>query len=116
MDELLKLTLLYDFYGELLTEKQKQVYEFHYQNDMSFSEIGAELSTSRQAVRDLLKRTEKILFGYEEKLHLVERFAQQQKAIRKMKVILDEIKIHDDNPQVESAILAMKEIADDILS
>lgn len=61
MDEILHLTLLYDFYGELLTEKQKQVFDLHYQDDLSLSEIGEELSISRQAVRDQLKRTEKIL-------------------------------------------------------
>ena len=66
MDDILQLTLLYDFYGELLTEKQKQVYELHYQNDLSLTEIGEELSISRQAVRDQLKRTEKILLDYEE--------------------------------------------------
>lgn len=52
MDEILHLTLLYDFYGELLTEKQKQVFDLHYQDDLSLSEIGEELSISRQAVRD----------------------------------------------------------------
>ena len=67
MDDILQLTLLYDFYGELLTEKQKQVYELHYQNDLSLTEIG-------EAVRDQLKRTEKILLDYEEKLQLVSRF------------------------------------------
>ena len=74
MDDILQLTLLYDFYGELLTEKQKQVYELHYQNDLSLTEIGEELSISRQAVRDQLKRTEKIPLDYEEKLQLVSRF------------------------------------------
>ena len=79
MDDILQLTLLYDFYGELLTEKQKQVYELHYQNDLSLTEIGEELSISRQAVRDQLKRTEKILQDYEEKLQLVSRFQAQKK-------------------------------------
>ena len=72
--DILKTTLLYDFYGELLTEKQKEIYELFYQNDMSLSEIAAELDISRQAVRDQLKRTEKILSEYEEKLMLVEKF------------------------------------------
>ena len=84
MDDILQLTLLYDFYGELLTEKQKQVYELHYQNDLSLTEIGEELSISRQAVRDQLKRTEKILLDYEEKLQLVSRFQAQKKAVQDM--------------------------------
>ena len=82
MDDILQLTLLYDFYGELLTEKQKQVYELHYQNDLSLTEIGEELSISRQAVRDQLKRTEKILLDYEEKLQLVSRFQARKRKIR----------------------------------
>ena len=59
MKEILQLTLLYDFYGELLTEKQKLVYEMYYQNDLSLSEIEKELSISRQAVRDQLKERKK---------------------------------------------------------
>ena len=89
MDDILQLTLLYDFYGELLTEKQKQVYELHYQNDLSLTEIGEELSISRQAVRDQLKRTEKILLDYEEKLQLVSRFQAQKKAVQEMKHIME---------------------------
>lgn len=116
MDEILKLTLLYDFYGELLTEKQKQVFEMHYQNDLSLSEIGEELSISRQAVRDQLKRTEKILIGYEEKLHLVERFQEHQRAVRKMKSILDEIGTGQITKEMTEAITTMKHIADAILS
>ena len=81
MDEILHLTLLYDFYGELLTEKQKQVFDLHYQDDLSLSEIGEELSISRQAVRDQLKRTEKILMDYEQKLGLVDKFQQSREAI-----------------------------------
>ncbi len=116
MDEILRLTLLYDFYGELLTEKQKLVFEMHYQNDLSLSEIGEELSISRQAVRDQLKRTEKILIEYEEKLRLVERFQQQQRAVLKMKNILDEIGTGQISKETTEAIVTMKQIADAILS
>ncbi|MFV0314322.1 MAG: YlxM family DNA-binding protein [Anaerotignum sp.] len=116
MMEILMLTLLYDFYGELLTEKQKQVFELHYQNDLSLSEIGEELAISRQAVRDQLKRTEKILIGYEEKLRLVERFQQQQKAVREIKSVLDQIGMGEINKETTQAITTMKQIADAILS
>lgn len=116
MMEILMLTLLYDFYGELLTEKQKQVFELHYQNDLSLSEIGEELAISRQAVRDQLKRTEKILIGYEEKLRLVERFQQQQKAVREIKSVLDQIGMGEINKETIQAITTMKQIADAILS
>ena len=116
MDDILQLTLLYDFYGELLTEKQKQVYELHYQNDLSLTEIGEDLSISRQAVRDQLKRTEKILLDYEEKLQLVSRFQAQKKAVQEMKRIMEGLEKKSPDASVVKAIAKMKKIADDILS
>lgn len=116
MDDILQLTLLYDFYGELLTEKQKQVYEMHYQNDLSLTEIGEELSISRQAVRDQLKRTEKILQGYEEKLQLISRFQVQKRAVQEMKQIMEGLEKKTPDVAVIKAISKMKKIADDILS
>ena len=110
MDDILQLTLLYDFYGELLTEKQKQVY------DLSLTEIGEELSISRQAVRDQLKRTEKILLDYEEKLQLVSRFQAQKKAVQEMKHIMEGLEKKNPDASVVKAIAKMKKIADDILS
>ena len=71
MDEILYLSLLYDFYGELLTELQRTVFSMHRFEDMSLTEIGERLGTSKQAVSDLLRRTEKKLAGYEDKLALV---------------------------------------------
>ncbi len=116
MDDILQLTLLYDFYGELLTEKQKQVYEMHYQNDLSLTEIGEELSISRQAVRDQLKRTERILWGYEEKLQLVARFQAQKKAVKRMQRILEQLEEKKHDEAVRKAVADMKKIADEILS
>ena len=74
MEEILRQTLLYDFYGELLTEHQKQVYEDVVLNDYSLSEVAQSLSISRQGVNDMVKRSTRLLNEYEEKLHLVERF------------------------------------------
>lgn len=116
MDEILHLTLLYDFYGELLTEKQKQAFELHYQDDLSLSEIGTELSISRQAVRDQLKRTEHILLGYEEKLGLVKRFQEQKKAVQKMREIMEDMETDSLTPQRKQQMEDMKQIAQAILS
>lgn len=116
MDDILQLTLLYDFYGELLTEKQKQVYEMHYQNDLSLTEIGEELSISRQAVRDQLKRTERILQGYEEKLQLISRFQAQKKAVQEMKHIMEGMEKKNPDAAMIKAISKMKKIAEEILS
>lgn len=74
MEEILKQALLYDFYGELLTEHQKRVYEDVVLNDYSLSEVAENLGISRQGVHDMVKRCGKLLGGYEEKLHLVEKF------------------------------------------
>ena len=116
MDEILHLTLLYDFYGELLTEKQKQVFDLHYQDDLSLSEIGEELSISRQAVRDQLKRTEKILMDYEQKLGLVARFQAQKKSVREMLDILQEMETDGLSEKRIHQLEKMKQIAEAILS
>lgn len=116
MDEILHLTLLYDFYGELLTEKQKQVFDLHYQDDLSLSEIGEELSISRQAVRDQLKRTEKILMVYEQKLGLVARFQAQKKSVREMLDILQEMETDGLSEKRIRQLEKMKQIAEAILS
>jgi len=81
MEKIFEQALLYDFYGDLLTEHQKQVYEAAVFNDMSLGEIAAEQGISRQGVHDLIKRCDKILSEYEEKLHLAERFAMAKKKI-----------------------------------
>lgn len=74
MDEILEKTLLYDFYGELLTERQQQIYESVVLNDCSISEVAEDLGISRQGVHDMIKRSSKTLEEYEGKLHLVEKF------------------------------------------
>lgn len=84
MDKILEQTLLYDFYGELLTEHQKEIYEDVVLNDYSFTEIAQERGISRQGVHDLIKRCNKILQDYEEKLHLVEKFLNIKAQIEEM--------------------------------
>src|SRR5574344_1094277 len=73
--------MLYDFYGELLTDHQKKIYEDVVFNDMSLTEIAQEEGITRQGVHDLIKRCDKILNSYEDKLHLVEKFTKTKKDI-----------------------------------
>lgn len=89
MEKIAQQGFLYDFYGELLTEHQKQVYEDVVLNDMSLSEIAQEFGISRQGVHDLIKRCDKILRGYEEKLHLVERFLRSRERIARICELTD---------------------------
>ena len=81
MEKIVEQTLLYDFYGELLTAHQRQIYEDVVFNDLSLSEVAEERGISRQGVHDMIKRCGKQLADYEDKLHLVEKFlATRQKA------------------------------------
>jgi len=74
MEKIVEQGLLYDFYGELLTEHQRQIYEGIVYDNLSLGEIAQEEGISRQAVHDIVKRCDKILQGYEEKLKLVAKF------------------------------------------
>lgn len=76
MNQVLKQSLLYDFYGELLTQHQRSVYEEVVQNDLSCSEAAEMFGISRQGIHELVKRCNHILDEYESRLHLVERFLQ----------------------------------------
>lgn len=89
MDEILEQALLYDFYGELLTEHQKEIYEQFVLEDLSLSEIAQDAGISRQGVHDLVKRCNKILENYEAKLHLVERFLKIKEKVHQMNELLD---------------------------
>ena len=74
MEHVVWQTLLYDFYGELLTEHRRRVYEVVVLDDISYSEAAETLGVSRQGVHDLVKRCNAILEEYERKLQLVKRF------------------------------------------
>ena len=90
MNGLLEQALLYDFYGELLTNHQKEIYEQFVLDDLSLSEIAESAGISRQGVHDLVKRCNKILEGYESKLHLVEKFLSVKAKVQKMNELLEE--------------------------
>ena len=77
MEKFVEQTLLYDFYGELLTERQQQIYESVVLEDYSLSEVAEELGISRQGVHDMIKRCNHTLEEYEGKLHLVEKFIRR---------------------------------------
>ncbi len=84
MEKIIERNILYDFYGELLTEHQRKIYEDAVYGDLSLSELSDDYGISRQGIHDLLKRCDKILLSYEDKLHLIDKF-------RKLSSIADEI-------------------------
>ena len=84
IDDITKQSLLYDFYGELLTKRQREVMELYHGENLSLAEIAEEFEISRQAVHDALRNGQKALDGYEEKLGLVQRFLRTENAIEKI--------------------------------
>ena len=95
MEQFLQQTLLYDFYGELLTEHQRKVYEEVVLNDLSYSEAAEMFGVSRQGVHELVKRCNKILSEYESKLHLVERFVQIRETVKQIQKMASQIDFID---------------------
>jgi predicted DNA-binding protein YlxM (UPF0122 family) len=75
-----RMALLSDFYGDLLTERQQEVIRFYYEQDLSLGEIAEHLNITRQAVHDILKRAERALEHYEEKLRLLDSFLKEKGA------------------------------------
>ncbi len=90
MDRIMEKALLYDFYGEFLTEHQRLIYEDYVFNDLSLGEIAENTGISRQGVHDLVKRCDRQLNEYEEKLHLVDKFAQTKEQIARLQQLFRE--------------------------
>lgn len=84
MEEKIEQAYLYDFYGELLNERQRKIYEDFVFNDLSLGEIADEEGISRQGVHDMIKRCTKALEEYERKLHLVEKFLFAKKQVEEI--------------------------------
>ena len=84
VDKILEQSLLFDFYGELLTDHQKDIYERFVADDLSLGEIAEEAGISRQGVHDLIKRCNQTLRGYEEKLHLISKFETTRRMVEEI--------------------------------
>ena len=93
LDNLAKENLLYDFYGGLLTDKQREVMELYHEENYSIVEIAGELGVSKQAVHDNLKKTERILSDYEDKLGLVSKFVARSNALRTVRADVESLKV-----------------------
>lgn len=101
MERIVEQSLLYDFYGDLLTEHQKDIYEGYVLENLSLAELAESSGISRQGVHDLIKRVENMLEGYEEKLHLVAKFLHIKEEVQKI--------------QASESLNEAQEIAEEIL-
>ncbi len=91
MDNITKLNLLFDYYGDFLTKKQKNIFEQYYLNDLSLGEIAENAGITRQGVHDVLRRSQETLVNFEEKLGMVKKHIQQRKEIEEILALLKEI-------------------------
>lgn len=111
----MNVAYLLDFYGDLLTDKQRDSLDYYYNDDLSLGEIAANLGISRQGVRDNIKRAEAILFDMEEKLKLAEKFSEIRAgllSVRKEIDIIDNknMKVYRSNEINESIKVILKEL------
>lgn len=105
IDDIAKTSLLYDFYGGLLTDRQREVMKLYHEENLSLAEIGEEFSISRQAVYDALKNAEKSLKQYEETLGLVAELKKIRDAVKQIDSIIEHMvagfkdgsKVRDEN-------------------
>ena len=111
----MKVAYLLDFYGDLLTEKQRDSLDFYYNEDLSLGEIGANLGISRQGVRDNIKRAEAVLYEMEEKLGLARKVSLIEKSLANVRKHIDIIdnrnmRVYRSNDINESIKVILKEL------
>lgn len=115
METFVRQSILYDFYGELLTEHQKRIYEDIIFNDMSYTEVAGMEGISRQGVYDLVKRCEKLLEEYEDKLKLVEKFQNTKAMVAKIQAIAKGMKEANADAALVDRISEIEQLSDAIL-
>ncbi|MBM7613631.1 YlxM family DNA-binding protein [Alkaliphilus hydrothermalis] len=111
LEKTIEISLLFDFYSQLLTDRQREMIDLYYNQDFSLGEISETFEISRQAVYDTLKRTEKILYEYEEKLKLVKLFTSRSEKLQKT---LETILTLEDEIQKGSTKEALMQPLDEI--
>lgn len=112
MDERVEISLLLDVYGELLTEKQREVMTVYYNEDLSLSELSEITNTSRQAIHDIIKRCNKLLLEYEAKLHLLEKAEKNRKLKTELLSFLKELRKDASVDTINKAQNLQKKIVD----
>jgi len=108
MEKKVELSVLNEIYGKLLTKKQCEIINDYYNNDLSLSEIAENNNITRQAVRDILKKGEKKLFEYEEKLEAMKRTLNQEKKIEKVLLELTKIQGNYSDKKLSNILESIK--------
>ncbi len=105
MNKIIERGILYDYYGDLLTEHQREIYEDAVYNDLSLNEIAQEQGISKQGVHDLISRCTKTMEGYESKLHLIEQSEKLRESAKQLMELAEEV------PEKEELISRIRQIA-----
>ena len=112
IEERVELSLLYDFYGALLKENQRRMFEASILDDYNLAEIAEDDNITRQGVHDAIKRACKQLREYEQKLGLIEKFEKQKELVKKLHIILKGMNIGDEG-ELEEVYSIIDEILDE---
>ena len=108
MEKKVEISMLLQIYGELLTKKQYKVIDYYYNEDLSLSEIAENDSITRQAVRDIIKKGERKLFEYEEKLLFMKKTINQEKLVQHILVNLNKIQKDSSDEKVSNILEEVK--------
>ena len=108
MQRKVKISMLYELYGSLLTDKQKQCIDDYYNNDLSLAEIAENINITRQGVRDVIKKGEKRLLNYEEKLKFMKKTLYQKKKIEKILLELTKMQNDSSDKQIDKTLKDIK--------
>lgn len=99
--EAIELSILFDFYGDLLNDNNKEVFVEYIFNDLSLSEIAENKGITRQGIHDIIKRTNKKLREYEDSLHLVKKFKTIEERVNSIKGLIDKLEQITEEVQAE---------------
>ena len=107
-----RMTMLFDFYGDVLTDRQKEFYDLYYNEDLSLGEIAENYGITRQGVRDVIVRAEAVLTELEDKTGLIRRFHVMQDQLKGRMV---QLAARLDSDELESLALRVRDTADALL-
>lgn len=111
LEDIYELSLLYDFYGALLKEQKREIFEDYVLNDLSLGEIARERGISRQGVHDSIKRCSRELFEYEEKLGLIQKFNHIKEKVGEIHQVASQLEKAGLAPEMQRIV----ELSDEIL-
>lgn len=114
-EKMIEISMLYDFYGQLLTAKQQELLKLYHEDNYSLSEIAEEYGISRQGVHDAVKKAEKALHEYENKLGLIRKFTATEEAVAEIDKEIDQLMLENShNEQLTERMKLIKAIIDKI--